>query len=192
MNKAKTIINIVEGFKLGKLGAGKVNFLRGEQEDSGTISCGTDAFVGNKWMVIGSEIVNLKGKDVSFVFGGKWKETNGYGFALVCFDTNSPSGFVIQVVGGLDYKPPTKITSLNFSKAHDFKLFQWIGSLDTEDAKDLAKTHCNDAMIAGSFGCALVTGMLKGDWSVVQTRGSWIEYLQTTAGVTKSKYFEMG
>jgi hypothetical protein len=187
MSRAKDIIRLLEGFKLGSLGVSHkphVTLLDPSMEKEPV------TIVKKKWM-----------KDItisdSWVDGLRWTESNGYMFFMRCRkDSGSETAFVIEVDGGpklqvsfdRHFNGDTKHAIIVAS--HEFS------ATDEDEAKNVFKGIGQQVLDAGSFGAALALGKLGNGWEadgglasiVPGFTDAFSSYLLDTSGQRKSSY----
>jgi hypothetical protein len=192
MSKAREIKAILEGFKLGKLGAGKAK-LAGPTTDVPQPSqdepltkpeLAVDKNGKRIYNVITSNALESDGgRDVAAI---KWKETGDMRFLMICVDKKMGS-YVLQIFGGKGLKLPTKKIP-NLVDTQEFALFRGFSAKSRNEAEQFMWDTFHDIPKVGSLGYALATGKLGPNWKCSDFHGRFIEYLFRTSNVVKSSY----
>jgi hypothetical protein len=172
MSKAKEIKNLIEGFKLGKLGASR----------SGRFSLDPDfvKIVVFKTLVPSGQYLPGCKSIVT------WEESNGYVFVAGMFSVTKE--YQIQILAGRDLKMPSSEIDQSTPLTDEFRLRHDYKFSDADEAVSFFKEILDSIKKAGSFGEALTTGKIGSGWKVFKSGFS--EYLNDNKKL-KSPYFRI-
>jgi hypothetical protein len=174
MTRAKEVKAIIEGFKLGKLGANKKSPRDSDEEprirDWGPIFHDPD--------------------DEEMVVAHEWKEANDYNFLLVCRGTGL-FGYDVLIYGGRYFKRPSgEISNKNLPKNESFSLRLLFSASDHQEARDRVDEIIREIIVAKSLGKALATGKLHFGWGYMERESGFEDYMTALGEDMTSKYFE--
>jgi hypothetical protein len=185
MSQSQKIIKIIEGFKLGNLGAGKPRFTEEPEfplED--------DSQVENiKWYR------KTKKSRKEWLGGVSWSETSEISqwennFFMIFDMSDDHEYYRLGIYGGGVY---LRIQNNGFDMSaqhHSFEIDLDFKAPDDESATKIMKQTMGRIKEAGSFGKALMSGAIGSGWSVYYEEGSYFQdYLLRKSGKNKSPHF---
>jgi hypothetical protein len=198
MNKARTLIEILEGFKLGSLGVShkpKITTTSTDEpeplsspkvqeppeEQSGAYET-PQKIPGN----IARPVWSTGTSDSFFIVGVVWSETKrGFRFQMKCSGTGS--AYSIAMKGGRKLS----INGRGVASGVDFRGNCEFSASDNNNAEQYFRRLMAEITIAGSFGYALASGELGKGWRIRNFGGlnTFFTYLWNTSRVNKSPYF---
>jgi hypothetical protein len=195
MNRSRKIVQILEGFKLGTLGAGKKRFV----EDPPTFSA-----VSKKSSVVRTKPEDMgykiqrdrwhKGRaypdnDNFFEFAMSWTEVNSVTKDRIkfCMYLYLAGNYVITVYGG----PNLKLVkdSLTFAENEDFFLNFELDNDDLNSANTLFNSFWKEIKWEGSFGLALAKEFLGDSWKLGNSSRNFKDYFERTTGTSEYSQF---
>jgi hypothetical protein len=182
MKRSKEISTIIEGFKLGKLGAGKKKFAQEPEKDFSVVRQRRpfEQLTRSTW-------IDDKKVPMSQWRGGvQWIESSGFKFFMYAQE-DSEDRFPIYVVAGPDLKVTFHKGYPDYNKA--VGAVYRLSSSEKKDAKAILTRFFDEIKNSGSFGYALATGKLEKGWRV---NPFLTQYLFDVAGIKTSPYFEFG
>jgi hypothetical protein len=185
MQKASQIKSIIEGFKLGKLGAGTPR-LSSDTTESPSVP------VVDK--VVGWANVTGDSDDSQFVGGYAWHESNEHNFLMVCFQIRPPDKnlalYEIRIFGGKGVTFPTIKVTAKFPGHYHYVSYRRFFTQDHDQATKELVDVFNKIKATGSFGKSLADGQLRTGWTVIEkTTGSFRSYVWDRAHLFKNVYF---
>jgi hypothetical protein len=193
MSRSRKIIEILEGFKLGKLGAG-VKLAKPVPTDDSQNSADTPSYTGYK--IARTNWTKQKRTFADFwVNAVSWTEDNPpepnvYKFLMICRIIKDNESYQIQVFGGSNLKAflttSPRAVNVGFMAIYDYS-----ASSDKE-ANAFFQSKFKRIAGVGSFGYALNIGKLDKGWKLLEQNADPTLYLLNTSGVSVSSYFSRG
>jgi hypothetical protein len=176
MNRSNKVIEILEGFKLGKLGAGTLKLVGGSQPETP------------------SQVTHIKWLDENVVkrddwaLGVTWKEPD-FKFYFDVTEVNSGT-YEGLLVGGHELRVKFSVGDLPEFEDEEFRGAKRQISSSLSMAKDTCQSVMQIIKREGSLAAALVSGKLGKDWTF---SGRVFEgYVKDRTGVNKSPNFWVG
>lgn len=182
MSKAQRIIIILEGFKLGDLGAGKKNYVEEpEAPFQGREKRPTDRVHSSTW--IDDDEVDTR----TWLGGVKWIEASGFRFYMCCHEQPDEGKCVFYFAGGINLTVTTiqgdpEVRGTLFDGLLRQRLGRKAGLVMLRGLMENVKTN-------GSFGRALAFGKLGMVWKISHQK-IFDQYIFETAGVHKALTFK--